>query len=147
MLQYTLVVLLTKEVACYTLAMNTPRTTKKQQALLTFVSDFITEHTYGPSYREIMSGLGYKSVSTVAVHVDALIAKGFLRRGQDAVRSLEIVESGDQHASQPTPSIVSLIEQKLPDTTQEEKETLLLALTILGYEKESARLRHQKHTA
>ena len=31
---------------------------------------------YGPNYREIMRALNYKSVSTVAIHIDNLIAKG-----------------------------------------------------------------------
>lgn len=67
------------------------RATKKQQELLAFLKDFITEHDYGPSYREIMAGLGYKSVSTVAAHVEGLITKGYVRRGPDGARSLQIV--------------------------------------------------------
>ncbi len=48
----------------------TERSTKKQKELLAYVDNFIKEHGYGPSYREVMSGMGYKSVSTVAVHID-----------------------------------------------------------------------------
>lgn len=67
------------------------RSTKRQQELLEFVSAFIREHGYGPSYREIMNGLGYKSVSTVATHIDGLITKGYLLKRDNSARSLEVV--------------------------------------------------------
>lgn len=69
----------------------TERSTKKQRELLLFVDGFIKIHGYGPSYREIMNGMGYKSVSTVAVHIDGLISKGYLRKRDNSARSLEVV--------------------------------------------------------
>lgn len=70
--------------------MTRERTTKKQQELLQFIGDFLQEHDYAPSYREIMSALGYKSVSTVAVHVDGLIVKGYLTKSDKSARSIRI---------------------------------------------------------
>lgn len=67
------------------------RSTKRQRELLTFVDGFIQGHGYGPSYREIMRALGYKSVSTVAIHIDGLIAKGYVRKRDKSARSLEVV--------------------------------------------------------
>jgi len=67
------------------------RSSKRQRELLNFVDGFIQGHGYGPSYREIMRALGYKSVSTVAVHIDGLIAKGYLRKHDNSARSLEVV--------------------------------------------------------
>jgi repressor LexA len=67
------------------------RSTKRQKELLDFVADFIQEHGYGPSYREVMAGLGYKSVSTVAIHINGLIARGYLRKRDNSARSLEVV--------------------------------------------------------
>lgn len=69
------------------------RSTKKQKELLEFVDAFIQEHGYGPSYREVMNGLGYKSVSTVAIHIDGLIKKGYLRKRDNSARSLEVVST------------------------------------------------------
>ncbi len=46
------------------------RPTKKQKELLSYIEQFIGEHGYSPSYREIMSGLQYTSVATVALHVN-----------------------------------------------------------------------------
>lgn len=81
--------------------MATERSTKRQQELLTYVDGFIKEHGYGPSYREVMHALGYKSVSTVAVHVDGLITKGYLRKRDNSARSLEVVSSEYKPGSGP----------------------------------------------
>ncbi len=67
------------------------RPSKKQKELLSFIDGFIKGYGYGPSYREIMRSLDYKSVSTVAVHVDGLIARGLLRKKDNSARSLEVV--------------------------------------------------------
>ncbi|MES2630692.1 MAG: hypothetical protein V4611_01930 [Patescibacteria group bacterium] len=69
------------------------RSTKRQKELLDFVDGFIKEHGYGPSYREVMSALGYKSVSTVAIHIEGLISKGYLRKRDNSARSLEVISA------------------------------------------------------
>jgi repressor LexA len=71
--------------------MDKQRSSKRQKELLNFVDGFIQGHGYGPSYREIMRALGYKSVSTVAIHIDGLIAKGYVRKRDHSARSLEVV--------------------------------------------------------
>ncbi len=68
------------------------RPTKKQRELLKFIEDFINEHGYSPSYREIMTGLDYNSVATVALHVNNLMKRGHLRKREHSARSLELVE-------------------------------------------------------
>lgn len=70
---------------------ETVRPTKKQRELLTFIETFIGEHGYSPSYREIMTGLNYTSVATVALHVNNLIKRGHLRKRDHSARSLEVV--------------------------------------------------------
>jgi len=69
---------------------DTVRPTKKQRELLTFIEHFISEHGYSPSYREIMTGLNYTSVATVALHVNNLIKRGHLRKREHSARSLEV---------------------------------------------------------
>jgi SOS-response transcriptional repressor LexA len=71
----------------------TIRPTKKQREILTFIESFIGEHGYSPSYREIMNGLNYTSVATVALHVNSLINRGHLRKRDHSARSLEVVAS------------------------------------------------------
>jgi SOS-response transcriptional repressor LexA len=72
---------------------ETVRPTKKQKELLTYIESFIREHGYSPSYREIMNGLNYNSVATVALHVNNLIKRGHLRKRDHSARSLEVVGS------------------------------------------------------
>lgn len=69
------------------------RSSKSQRELLNFVDNFIQGHGYGPSYREIMRALGYKSVSTVAVHIDGLISRGYLLKRDHSARSLEVIST------------------------------------------------------
>jgi LexA DNA binding domain len=66
------------------------RPTKKQKDLLEFIGQFIAEHGYSPSYREIMSSLNYTSVATVALHVGNLIKRGHLQKRGRSARSLEL---------------------------------------------------------
>jgi len=72
------------------------RSSKRQKELLDYVDGFIQAHGYGPSYREIMNAIGYKSVSTVAIHIDGLITKGYLRKRDNSARSLEVVTTQQQ---------------------------------------------------
>lgn len=74
-----------------TAELKTIRPTKKQRELLGFIEIFIGQHGYSPSYREIMQGLHYNSVATVALHVNNLIARGHLRKRDRSARSLEVV--------------------------------------------------------
>lgn len=84
-----------------TAAPTAVRPTKKQKELLSFIQTFIDEHGYSPSYREIMSGLQYTSVATVALHVNNLIKRGHLRKRDHLARSLEVVEAAGQTSGGP----------------------------------------------
>lgn len=90
--------------------MQHERASKRQQELLSFVDGFIKGNGYGPSYREIMRALGYKSVSTVAIHIDNLIAKGYLVRRDKSARSLEVLTL--------TPDNVRPVSDGAPDIEQ-----------------------------
>ena len=77
------------------------RPTKKQKELLDFIEKFIGEHGYSPSYREIMVGLKYTSVATVALHINSLIKRGHLIKREHNARSIELVNKSD------TPKLVT----------------------------------------
>lgn len=81
-----------------TVTVEPVRPTKKQRVLLTFIGDFIARHGYSPSYREIMAGLGYTSVATVALHVRSLIKRGHLRKRDYSARSLELTHPAEDMA-------------------------------------------------
>ena len=116
--------------------MTDARPSKKQRELLSFIDGFIKSNGYGPSYREIMRALEYKSVSTVAVHVDGLIARGFLRKTDHSARSLEVVTNEVQvkASSKPDAHIAWLqkeIETREAAATERAKEeTAILAQAL-----------------
>ncbi len=66
------------------------RLTKKQAEVLDFVKEFLANHAYAPSYREVAKGLGLSSPATVFEHIRALHAKGYLRLDKGAARSVEL---------------------------------------------------------
>jgi SOS-response transcriptional repressor LexA len=70
---------------------NNSRPSKKQRELLSFIDGFIKGYGYGPSYREVMRALNYKSVSTVATHINGLITKGYLVKKDNSARSITVV--------------------------------------------------------
>lgn len=79
---------------------ETIRPTKKQKELLGYIEAFIAQNGYSPSYREIMGGMQYNSVATVALHVNSLIKRGHLRKRDRSARSLELVKPSITTASQ-----------------------------------------------
>ena len=131
----------------------TERSTKRQKELLDYVDGFIQEHGYGPSYREVMTALGYKSVSTVAIHIEGLINKGYLRKRNNSARSLEVVSAQYGNGSGPSASatvakssakekwLVDAVngrfeayKEKPDPTTLDELYVLIGALKVLGFE-------------
>src|SRR5262245_43594505 len=98
-----------------TQATSTIRPTKKQRELLEFIDAFIKEHGYSPSYREIMNGLNYNSVATVALHVNNLIARGHLRKRDRSARSLEVVATSDTEGDSGAGEVTASQEKWLVD--------------------------------
>ena len=66
--------------------------TRRQKEVMDFLSNFIANNGYSPSYEEIASGLGLASLATVHKHIQALEAKQYLRRSYNHSRSLEVAE-------------------------------------------------------
>jgi SOS-response transcriptional repressor LexA len=86
--------------------------TKKQRQLLTFIEEFIIANGYSPSYREIMQGLKYNSVATVALHINNLIKRGHLRKRDRSARSLEVVSPSITEESKIVPKQLKATEEK-----------------------------------
>lgn len=66
--------------------------TRRQKDVVDFISSFIRERGYSPSFEEIADGLGLASLATVHKHIQALEAKQYVRRNYNHSRSLEIGE-------------------------------------------------------
>ena len=132
--------------------MDKTRPTKKQKELLNFIDGFIKGYGYGPSYREIMRALDYKSVSTVAIHINGLITRGWLVKKDNSARSLMVMMPANTATNSTAvavvnPSAEKVIKAKLDElkndgeANAEAIQTLEKALRILGYtEAESTEL-------
>ena len=55
-----------------------PRTSNKPEEIMNFVNEFVQEHGYSPSVREIGEAVGLRSTASVSDHLQALQAKGIL---------------------------------------------------------------------
>lgn len=120
------------------------RPTKKQRELLSFIDGFIKGNGYGPSYREIMRALDYKSVSTVATHVNGLITRGWLVKKDNSARTLEVVSPAGPSTTlvTKTQSTEQEIRAKLDELRGQDNEAhagdiaaLEQTLVVLGYDK------------
>ncbi len=66
--------------------------TKRQEAIFSFVKGFIEESGYPPSLREICLSFGIKSPKNAVKHLDAIERKGFIRRGKNIARAIEVTK-------------------------------------------------------
>src|SRR3954471_2026281 len=65
--------------------------TKRQKEVLDYLVAFETKHGYAPSFEEIGKGMKLSSLATVHKHIGTLEKKGFIRRGYNQSRSIEIL--------------------------------------------------------
>ena len=70
--------------------------TRKQRELMDYLAAFIREHGYSPTYEEIASRFGYRSLSTVHEHIRNLVGRGLLRMEGKRRRSIEILRTDDR---------------------------------------------------
>src|SRR5712692_8625993 len=66
--------------------------TKRQKEVLDYLVAFETKHGYAPSFEEIGKGMKLTSLATVHKHITTLEKKGFIRRGYNQSRSIEILQ-------------------------------------------------------
>jgi repressor LexA len=69
--------------------------TKRQKEVLDFVTQYIELNGYAPSYREIAEAFKLGSVATVAEHIETLVEKGLLQKGENSARSLQLIKIED----------------------------------------------------
>ncbi len=63
----------------------------KQQAILSYIRDFIGQHDYPPSIRDIQDGCHISSTSVVDYNLKALERQGHIRRDREVSRAIELV--------------------------------------------------------
>lgn len=79
--------------------------TKRQKEVLDFLVAFHNKHGYSPSFEEIARSLKLTSLATVHKHITTLERKGFIRRGYNQSRSIEVTQL-------PKPVRVQVVERR-----------------------------------
>ncbi len=112
-----------------------PALTKKQRRTLDYITSFIEQHGYSPSYREIANGLKLNSVATVAQHIDSLVGKGLLQKGNNSARSLmpiEEIEAAINGQGVELPVLGLIAAGKPIETVSNNNETLEVPPFMIG---------------
>lgn len=66
--------------------------TRRQKEVLNYLVTFLNKRGYSPSFEEIARGLRLTSLATIHKHLSTLERKGFIRRGYNQSRSIEITQ-------------------------------------------------------
>ena len=109
--------------------------TPRQKEVLDFLVNFVDDNGYSPSFEEIATGMNLASLATVHKHISALEARGYLKRGFNQSRSLDVsADYVTQHklshnkAAAPPPSfeipLAGQIAAGMPVETIQQQETL-----------------------
>jgi len=70
--------------------MASPQLSARQQRILNMIRDWVDEHGYPPTMREIGAAVGLSSPSTVAHHLKTLEELGYLRRDARGSRAVDV---------------------------------------------------------
>lgn len=65
--------------------------TKRQEDALKFIKTYIVAHGYPPTVREIANAIGVSSPATVQAHLESLADKGYIKKGSNKNRTIELM--------------------------------------------------------
>ena len=65
--------------------------TKRQEDTLKYIKEYIVSHGYPPTVREIATNLNVSSPATVQTHLDRLADKGYIKKGSNKNRTIELM--------------------------------------------------------
>ncbi len=80
----------------------------KQVKILKYIKDELTLRGYPPSIREICKAVGLSSTSSVHAHLNTLEEKGYIKKGTNKRRALEIIDVDDICSDMPKKEIINL---------------------------------------
>jgi repressor LexA len=88
-----------------------PQLTARQQEIWQFLAEYVDEHGYPPTVREIGDAVGLASPSTVHAHLANLERAGLLRRDPTKPRAIELVGRRREVAGRDvaTPPVLPLV--------------------------------------
>ncbi|TET99885.1 MAG: transcriptional repressor LexA [Dehalococcoidia bacterium] len=97
----------------------------KQRRILEFIGEFIGEHDYPPSIRQIQEACDISSTSVVDYNLRILEKNGYMRRDREVSRAIELLEPGGRRPRVvPVPIIGTIAAgQPIPVPTAETWQT------------------------
>ena len=98
--------------------------TKRQREILDFINDFLKDNGYTPSYREIGEHFNLSSPATIHAHIKSLQDKGFVTKGFNEARSIELTKTDVNWAQAIELQLAGLITAGQPIEAVETKETI-----------------------
>lgn len=111
----------------------------RQQRILNFIREFIDEHDYPPSIRQIKDACDISSTSVVDYNLRILEKGGHIRRDREVSRGIEVLHGGRRHRVVPVPIIGTIAAgQPIPvpsaDTWQayDQDDTVEVSPDMLG---------------
>ena len=66
---------------------------ERQENILTFIKNFLDEHSYPPTVRDIQTGCNVSSTSVVDYNLRILQRDGYLKRETEVSRGIELLGS------------------------------------------------------
>ena len=102
------------------------RLSPKQERILEFIGQFLDEHQFPPTLRDIQAGCQISSTSVVDYNLRVLDRDGFLNRRPDTARGIELLDSeGQPFSTAPRVQVVGNIAagSPIPAFSTEEAES------------------------
>lgn len=104
--------------------------TPAQERVYSFVKDYMQRHGYSPSYEEIRTRLGFKSLNAVSKHLKQLEQRGYLLSPwKNQKRALELLPLRTGTASLP---FLGIVAAGIPIETIELPESIEVPESFLG---------------
>ena len=116
--------------------------TKRQKEILDYITGFIEDQGYAPSFEEIAKAFGYSSLATVHEHLSNLERKGYIRKSYNESRSIETVPE-DGSASAIGLPLLGAVAAGLPIEAVQDQESLSVPVDMVRPGKDNFVLRVQ----
>ncbi|WP_209511074.1 transcriptional repressor LexA [Sedimentibacter acidaminivorans] len=88
--------------------MNYKDLSDKQVKILEYIKNELSLRGYPPSIREICQAVGLSSTSSVHAHLNTLEEKGYIKKGTNKRRAIEIIDADDICSNMPRKEIVNV---------------------------------------
>jgi repressor LexA len=105
--------------------------TRRQKEVLDFLTNFVQQNGYSPSYEEIAQGLELSSLATVHKHISNLQTKGLLQRAHNRSRSIDVLPAKSPKKSMDRLPLMGRIAAGQPVEAVETNESISLG-DIIG---------------